>query len=176
MSKSTLIFCTTLVVSLAVGACLDRVLSRDHAVTASNSTSTPSVQPFRLVAGMGADAGVGAASNAGSDNSQMRAMLREELAAALAKQEAAARAGEPPVNQAMPDSVSVSREVQVQRQEALRAANEIIAKGQWGQEERASFHRQLARLDAAEFEEAMQRLANGIDNHSISVNMPHLML
>jgi hypothetical protein len=114
--------------------------------------------------------------NAGPNGSEMRAMLQEELAAALAKQGATARAVEQPTNQALPHSVPVSKEVQAQRQEAQQAATEILAKGQWGPEERASFHRQLAQLGPAEFEQEMQRLANGIDNHTISVHMPGVML
>jgi hypothetical protein len=176
MSKTTLILCTTLVVSLTVGACLDRVLSSGDPVTASNSTPAPSVQPFRLVPGTGGNAGGSMTSNAGPTGSEMRAMLREELAAGLAKQGAAARAGVQPTSQATPHSAPVSKEVEAQRQEAMQTANEILAKGQWGPEERASFHRQLAQLGPAEFEQEMQRLVNGIDNHTISVHMPGVML
>jgi hypothetical protein len=77
---------------------------------------------------------------------------------------------------ASPASAAVAQEVEEQRQQALRAANEILAKGQWGREERAAFHQQLGRLDPAQREQMMQKLVKGIDDGTISVNMPHVML
>jgi hypothetical protein len=77
---------------------------------------------------------------------------------------------------ATPAPVAVAQEVEEQRRQALRAANEILAKGRWGPEERAAFHQQLGRLDPAQREQMMQRLVKGIDDGTISVNMPHVML
>jgi hypothetical protein len=167
MSKSTLFCCTAVAVGIVLGAGIDRVVGSDDSATAvSSSATSATVQPLKLV--------MATAPAASIDTNQMRAMMREELAAALAKQGSVH--GAETVSRPVPEAAPVTRELQEQRSQAMQTANEIISNGQWGEEERAAFHRQLAKLDPVQFEQEMQQLAKGIDSGAISVNTPGLIL
>jgi len=104
--------------------------------------------------------------SAGLDAAQIRAMMREELAGALARQQpgpggspAAAKADAP-----------VSAEIQRKSQQAVQEANALIAGGEWGDEQRESFHQKMAFMSAAQQEDAMQRLVQAIDSGSVKVS------
>ena len=106
----------------------------------------------------------------GIDAGELRSVMRQELAVALAN---AARStslpGQP--SAVLPPAAPLPAAVTLpQRREALQAASAIVAAGQWGPEERLSFHQQLTLLDAADREQAMQELVHAIDNGSIRLS------
>jgi hypothetical protein len=164
MIKPVLIGGVSLVLGLVIGAGLVRTPTSDPqansvrtAASASSGTSLAHLQPV---------SGPAASLDAG----QMRAILREELGAALTS--ALANSGgngrsELASTQASAPLVTASPQ---QQQDALQAANDIIAGGQWGDEERISFHQQLAQLNPAQAEQAMQTLVQAIDSGSLNVS------
>jgi hypothetical protein len=102
----------------------------------------------------------------GVDAAQIRAMMREELAGALARQQPGpggtaptAKADEPP-----------SPEIQRKSQQAVQEANALIAGGEWGDQQRESFHQKMAFMSATQQEEAMQRLVQAIETGSVKVS------
>jgi hypothetical protein len=104
--------------------------------------------------------------SSGVDVAQIRAIMREELAGALARQQpgsggtaASAKADAP-----------VSPEIQRKSQQAVQEANALIAGGEWGDEQRESFHQKMAFMSAAQQEDAMQRLVQAIDSGSLKVS------
>jgi len=60
-----------------------------------------------------------------------------------------------------------SSERVAQRREALQAIDAMIARGQWGSEERRKFHEELGILDPPQPELALQKLASAINSGSI---------
>jgi len=162
MSKSILIT-VSLACGVVFGAGIDRYVmldSRTVAPAIANVTEvrtggiTPPVQPQQTKA-----------TTATLDSSQMRAMLREELGtaltAALAGVSGNASTSKPAI--AAPTTAAPPK----QQQEALLAASEIISSGQWGEQERNSFHQKLGTLDPEMREQAMQRLVQAIDSGTL---------
>jgi hypothetical protein len=100
------------------------------------------------------------------DVAQIRAMMREELAGALARQQPGP-GGTAPAAKA---DVPVSPELQRKSLQAVQEANALIAGGEWGDDQRESFHQKMAFMSATQQEEAMQRLVQAIDNGSLKVS------
>jgi hypothetical protein len=166
MIKNVLVSSALLVVGLVSGVSLDRILAGDApastpgaSISASSGTSLASRQPAY-------------GTSASIDAGQMRSMLREELGSALTA--ALARSGDNGRAAAEPRSTQASAPVMTtspqQQQEAIQVANDLVTGGQWGDSERISFHQQLAQLDPAQAEQAMQRLVQAIDSGSLKVS------
>ena len=166
MVKTFLVSSALVAVGLVGGMGLERILASDSAagkpqadVSAGSGTSLARFQPLH-------------ATSSPLDSSQMRAMLREELAAALTSALANATGNGrsvpgPAVTQVSTPVVTTSPQ---QQQEAIQIASDILAAGQWGDVERMTFHQQLAQLDPVQREQAMQRLVQAIDNGSLKVS------
>ena len=99
--------------------------------------------------------------------SALRAMIREELASALAAKGGAGQ----PVAIAQPPP---SPELVAQRRDAQTQINALVAGGVWGNEQRINFRQKLGVLDAEQREEAMQQLFSGINSGAIKVDGPPL--
>jgi len=160
MSKVVVIG-VSLAAGLGLGVFLDRNLQdTPHSSTASEVTADgidPSA-PFR-----GVVATTGSAVT--FDVEPMRAMVREELAAALSKLAAGtAQAGSPTI---AAEVNSISPE---QRQEAIQAVDGLIASGNWGNEERNTFHQKLGQMNPQQREAAMQQLVQAINGGSLKVS------
>ena len=113
------------------------------------------------------------AGRAAVDSAALRALIREEMAAALA-----ARAGnssavpQPEAVKAISGSRKevVSPEVQEQRREAQQQIDTIVSQGVWGNEQRLSFQQRLVQLDPEEKERALQRITTAINNGTLQVS------
>jgi hypothetical protein len=98
------------------------------------------------------------------DLAPIRAMVREELAAALSRAPGAgvqAGSSSPPAE--------VSSASPQQQQDAIQAISGLMEGGNWGNDERASFHQQLGQLDPQQREAAMQRLVQAINSGNLRV-------
>jgi hypothetical protein len=95
--------------------------------------------------------------------------MREELAGALARQQPGA--GGPARSAKVEQPVSpVSPEIQRKSLQAVQEANSLLAGGEWGDDQRESFHQKMAFMSAAQQEEAMQRLVQAIESGGLKVS------
>jgi hypothetical protein len=90
--------------------------------------------------------------SAAIDYPQLRAIIRDELATALASNRAGA------TSSAAVPSAAPTPELMAQRREAVDDIAAVLASGRWGREERRSFYQELARLEPSQAEQAMQQL------------------
>jgi hypothetical protein len=95
------------------------------------------------------------------DLSAMRAMLREELAAAQPGKGGNAQLA--PAAAASP----VSAEALERRNDAVQAIEGMLASGVWDPNQRRSFEQKVLLLDPNQREHALQRLATGINSGAI---------
>ncbi|MBS0419955.1 MAG: hypothetical protein JSR66_19750 [Proteobacteria bacterium] len=109
------------------------------------------------------------------DSATLRALIREEMTAVLAKPGSSlptapqpGKSGGAPAA-STPAQEAVSPEVQAQRREALEQASALVAQGTWGNEQRMSFREKLAMLDPQQRDQAMQQFATAINNGSLTV-------
>jgi hypothetical protein len=160
MSKSILIT-VSLACGVVFGAGIDRYVMLDSRAVAPAATKAVEVS----TGGIASSVQLQAAKNTSAtpDSSQMRAMLREELGTALT----AALAGVSSNSTASKPAAAPSAAPPKQQQEALLAASAIIESGQWGEQERNSFHQKVAGLDPEMREQAMQRLVQAIDSGAL---------
>jgi hypothetical protein len=167
MTKTILTVSVTLAIGLSLGACLNRVLSNDDPTVVPIARSLPALEAARPAAV--------AVASGNSDSEQVRAVIREELAAALAKQDGHGRswtAG----SQSAPQATQTTKLTPEQSREVMQEANAIITNGQWGIVERARFHEKLAMLDPVQAEQEMQQLVKAIDNGSVPLVDGHPIL
>ncbi len=167
MTKTILTVSVTLAIGLSLGACLNRVLSNDDPTAVPTARSLPAFVAERPAAA--------AAATSTPDSEQMRAVIREELAAALPKQDGRGRswtAG----SQSAPQATQATKLTPEQSREVMQEANAILTNGQWGIVERARFHDKLGMLDPVQAEQEMQQLVKAIDNGSIPLVDGHPML
>jgi hypothetical protein len=161
MSRSILIT-VSLACGVVFGAGIDRYVMLD-----SRTTVAPAVTQVAEVRTGGITPPVqlqpAKTTSAALDSSQMRAMLREELGTALT----AALAGVSGNSTASKPTAAPPTATPKQQQEALLAASAIIESGQWGEQERNSFHQKVAGLDPEMREQAMQRLVQAIDSGAL---------
>jgi len=161
MSRSILIT-VSLACGFVLGAGIDRYMMLDSRTVDSPATKVAEVRAGGVVPPVQAQPAK--TTSAAADSSQMRTMLREELGTALttalAGVSGSATASNPAVAPAPAAPVK-------QQQEALLAASEIINAGQWGEQERISFHQKLATLDPEMREQAMQKLVQAIDSGAL---------
>jgi uncharacterized membrane protein len=115
------------------------------------------------------------AGRADADSAALRALIREEMTAVLAKAggslptaTSAGKSGVTP-SVATPAPEAVSPEIQAERREALEQMNALVAQGTWGNEQRASFQERLAILDPQQREQAMQRFALAFNSGNLTV-------
>jgi hypothetical protein len=64
-------------------------------------------------------------------------------------------------------SIPASSEVVAQRNEAVREIDAMINGGQWGNEERYTFHQKLALLDPEQAERMLQKVVIGLNEGTI---------
>jgi hypothetical protein len=96
------------------------------------------------------------------DLAQLRAVVREELAASRSQGAATQSAG-PAAKQNAP----ASPELVAQRREAMQDIQTMIASGQWGNAERVQFQQKLSMLDPDQARQALQQVLIGLNNGSI---------
>jgi hypothetical protein len=105
------------------------------------------------------------------NRSQLRAMLHDELRAAIQSELAAALSHAAPAQ--MPTSTQPSSPMSsaqlAQHREAEEAVDEVVAQGQWGEEERRMFYQKLSVLNAQETEQALSKLALAINSGRMTV-------
>jgi len=109
------------------------------------------------------------------DSAALRALIREEMTAALARAgssiptaTAKGKSGAAPSAQPPAQEIA-SPEKQAERREALEQLNALVAQGSWGNEQRMSFQEKLSILDPQQREQAMQRFATALNNGSLTV-------
>jgi hypothetical protein len=164
MSKSILIT-MSLACGVVFGAGIDRYMMLDSRTTEPVVTKVAEVRTGGIAAPVQlqpVQLQPAKTTSATLDSSQMRAMLREELGTALT----AALAGVSSSSTASKLAIAPAAAPK-QQQEALLAASEIIDGGQWGEQERNSFHQKLGALDPEMREQAMQRLVQAIDSGAL---------
>jgi hypothetical protein len=101
----------------------------------------------------------------GIDRAELRAMLREELAAVLPVK------GSNPPPAATEATKPPSQELVTQRRDAVAAIDGMIAGGVWGNEQRTSFREKLGVLDPEQSDHAIQELITGINAGTIRVGV-----
>jgi hypothetical protein len=153
----------TLATGLSLGAIIDHSLVSSPQTGAHAEVSSDGVT---AEAGSSSQSLSSAAATSAPDLATMRAMIREELALALAKPQAGGQVTQVAV--AVPAAApAISAE---QQRDALQSVEAMISGGRWGNEERNAFHQKLALLDPQQREQATQRLVQAIDAGSIKVS------
>src|SRR5262245_11271836 len=96
-----------------------------------------------------------------ADIAQIRAVVREELASALAtlKNPAPSQTGKAAAAPEPPPTP----ELLAQRREALATIDNLLAGGDWGNEERALFHSKMALLDPDQAAQALHEVVVGLN-------------
>jgi hypothetical protein len=116
------------------------------------------------------------AGRADVDSAALRALIREEMTAVLARActslptaASAGKAGASPAG-STPAQAAASPELQAQRREAAEQIDALVAQGIWGNEQRMSFHEKLATLDPQQREHAMEQFATAVNNGTLKVS------
>ena len=160
MSKVVLIG-VSLAAGLGLGMFLDRNLQSTPPSSTPSEVAADGIVPSAPLQGELAATG----SAVTFDIEPMRAMVREELAAALSRLPAGnAQVGSRPI------AVEVNPISPEQRQEAAQAVDGLIAGGNWGNEERNTFHQKLGQMNPQQREAAMQQLVQAINSGSLKVS------
>lgn len=142
------------ILSLAIGA------GAGWALHSADSTAEPGVASIGLAAASPfGQQGVPAA----VDVAQLRAMMREELTNALAMEHGNEQSATTVVRTPIP----ASSEAVAQRNEAVQEIDAMINGGQWGNEERYTFHQKLALLDSEQAERVLQKVVIGLNEGTI---------
>ena len=97
------------------------------------------------------------------DPSVLRALIREEVAAAVA-----GKAGSSPTAPTRVQNAA-SPEKQAERREALEQIDVMVAQGVWGNEQRFNFQQKLAMLDPEQRQHAMEQFATALNNGTLKV-------
>jgi hypothetical protein len=98
------------------------------------------------------------------DLAVLRALIREELTAALA-----GRSGNGPVAPT-PVKSAVSPETLVRRREAQEQIEAIMSQGVWGNAQRLSFQQNLVMLDPEQMERALQQVTTAINSGTLQIS------
>ena len=98
-----------------------------------------------------------------TDPSVLRALIREEVAAAVT-----AKVGSGPASPTRVQN-AVSPEKQAQRREALEQIDALVAGGVWGNEQRLSFQQKLATLDPEQREHALLQAVSALNSGSLKI-------
>src|SRR5262245_61452897 len=98
------------------------------------------------------------------DLAVLRALIREELTAALAGRSGDGRVAPTPVQSA------VSPETLVRRREAQEQIEAIMSQGVWGNAQRLSFQQNLVMLDPEQMERALQQVTTAINSGALQVS------
>jgi hypothetical protein len=107
-----------------------------------------------------------AVASAPLDATQLRAVIREELAAARSDKggdrdvAAIAAVSQPPASAA----------TLTERREAMQSIDSMVASGQWGNEERFGFQQRLMKLDPQQAELALQKVLVALNTGAIRVH------
>jgi hypothetical protein len=107
---------------------------------------------------------------ADADSSQLRALIREEVTAAMAGKTSSSTAALKPV------SASVSPEQQAERRQVLEEIDAMLAQGTWGNEQRAEFRQKIFALDPEQRERALSKLTTAINGGTLQVSTDGLPL
>lgn len=97
------------------------------------------------------------------DASALRAIIREELSAALRSKEQTRPARLEAV------AAPASPELSAKRREAQEEINALIGGGVWGNEQRVEFQQKLLLLDPEQRDHAMQELVTRLNNGTLKV-------
>jgi hypothetical protein len=145
------------VISLAIGAFGGWALrGADTTGTVTETAAVSTVSPF--------NAPIQRQASAAIDMTQIRAVLREELAVALAQQgngQAAVQTAAPPP--------PASPELLAQRREAVQDIEAMVAGGRWGNDERAAFQQRLTLLDPQQAERVLMQVTRALNEGTIQV-------
>jgi hypothetical protein len=98
-----------------------------------------------------------------TDPSVLRALIREEVAAAVT-----AKVGSGPASPTRVQN-AVSPEKQAQRREALEQIDALMAGGVWGNGQRLSFQQKLATLDPEQREHALLQAVSALNSGSLKI-------
>ena len=114
------------------------------------------------------------AGRADVDSGVLRALIREEMTAALAARvgsDSAARSPELPRKAGAPTPASdvVTPEKGAQRREAQEQIEAMLSQGLWGNEQRLNFQQKLIVLDPEQRERALQQITTAINNGTLQV-------
>jgi hypothetical protein len=101
------------------------------------------------------------------DPSVLRALIREEVTAAMAGKGGGNAAGSPAVP--TPAQAPVAAEKQAQGREALEQIEALVAQGTWGNDQRMSFHEKFLLLDAQQRDQAMERFATAVNSGTLTI-------
>jgi hypothetical protein len=99
------------------------------------------------------------------DSSALRALIREEMEAALT-----AQPRPHPAVAVSGGQVAASPETAAKRREAEEQIDAMLAQGTWGNDQRFNFQQNLSLLDADQREHALQQLTTAINNGTLQVN------
>lgn len=104
---------------------------------------------------------------------QLRALLRGELAGVVKSELAMALAiqdGASPSAATVPvPAAPPSPELVAQQNQALQAIDVLVSGSQWGEQERMNLRQQLAVLDPAQAEQALQKVVRAIDSGAMQI-------
>lgn len=156
------------ILTLAAGLGLGAWWGEQRAIPLASAGGVPAAAAGTPVTMRLTDRPYAVALPATPDLSVFRAIIREELASALAAKGSARQ----PV--ATPAQLPPSPEIVAQRRDAQAQINALIAGGVWGQEQRINFREKLGVLDAGQREEAMKQLFSGINSGAIKIEGPPL--
>lgn len=129
------------------------------------TAATPAARTSLLATFQSPSSQVGQTSAGAVDIAQIRAVVREELAAAVAtlKDQTPSRSGKPAAAPEPPPAP----ELLAQRREALATIDNMVAGGDWGNEERALFHSKMAVLDPDQAARALHEVVVGLNTGTI---------
>jgi hypothetical protein len=99
------------------------------------------------------------------DMAQLRAVLQEELTAALSSRGQIDR----PAAQASVAPAPATPELQAQRREILQQIDGMLASGQWGNRERLTFQQGMAMLDPEQAERLLQQVTRSLIDGTVKV-------
>jgi len=105
------------------------------------------------------------------DYSALRALVREEMNAALVARSGsnpAAPAPAPAAKAAPPEPVTP--EIQAKRRDAQEQIDAMVVQGTWGNEQRFNFQQRLAVLDPEQKEHALQQLTMAINSGALQLS------
>jgi len=113
------------------------------------------------------------AGRADVDAGVLRAMIREEMEAALAARAGSGSAGGASVTSS-PGAPAPARDIVTpeklsQRREAQEQIETMMSQGVWGNEQRLSFQQKLVLLDPEQRERALQKITTAINNGTLQV-------
>ena len=154
------VICT---LSLGVGAGIGWTARGGNSPTESGSRVAGQVEPSVVAHGWAPTQPV---AEPALDIGQLRAVLREELAAARSSKSGdAAASTSPPLDELAPPPAVV-----MARRDAMQTIDTMVASGQWGNDERQNFQQKLMVLDPQQAEQELQKVTMALNSGALQVH------